>query len=195
MVAVVGSGLSCAAGYTSWTMLLQGVCDEALRLCPGDRMKIASAWNAIERDPIGAAGLLLDVLGTQFPTTVIRQHGKRRKLVARAAAVTEAEQGGGTGPLWDQTGRDEPVVARPTLSHRQILQMGFRAILTTNYDSLLEDAAPSRPAIYSWRDVEVPDQLARGIPLILKLHGDYVHPNDMGAAPFGRRHIPMMSAA
>lgn len=160
-------------------MLLQGVCDEALRLCPGERTMIASAWNAIERDPIGAVGLLLDVLGTQFPATVISQLGKRRKLVARAAAVTEAEQGSGTGPLWDQIGRDEPVVARPTLSHRHIVQMGFRAILTTNYDSLLEDAAPARPAVYSWREQGVPDPIARGVPLILKLHGDDVHPGDI----------------
>jgi len=181
----VGSGLSCAAGYASWTGLLQGVCDEALRLCPGERTRIASAWNAIEREPIGAAGLLLDVLGTQFPAAVIRQLGKRRKLVARVAAVTEAEQGGGTGPLWDQVGRDEPVEARPTLSHRHVVQMGFRVILTTNYDSLLEDAAPTRPAVYSWRDSDVPDQIAGGLPLILKLHGDGVHPNDIVLA---RRH-------
>jgi predicted Rossmann-fold nucleotide-binding protein len=84
VVAVVGSGLSCAAGYPSWTGLLQGVCDEALRLCPSERPRIASAWNAIDRDSIGAAGLLLDVLGTQFPAVVISQLNRRRKLVARA---------------------------------------------------------------------------------------------------------------
>jgi hypothetical protein len=93
--------------------------------------------------------------------------------------VTEAEQGGGTGPLWDQVGRDEPVEARPTLSHRHVVQMGFRVILTTNYDSLLEDAAPAGPVVYSWRDQGVPDQIARGVPLILKLHGDSVHPDDI----------------
>lgn len=36
-----------------------------------------------------------------------------------------AEAGGGEEPLWGALGSDKPVIARPTLSHRQIIQLGF----------------------------------------------------------------------
>jgi len=74
-------------------------------------------------------------------------------------------------------------VCGPTLSHAILMQLNFRAYITTNYDSLLEQILPpnkrKNTPIYSNSDENLADRILSGRPFILKLHGDFDHPKDI----------------
>ena len=67
---------------------------------------------------------------------------------------------------------------RPNASHAILVQLPFRAIVTTNFDILLEDAMPQGASwpVYPWFDDDLPWHVRNMDRLLLKLHGDIDHP-------------------
>jgi hypothetical protein len=181
-IAVVGSGLSCAAGIATWDALLLGLCEVALAVRPDRRADLASALQAVERGRyLDAGSMLRKVLDTEFVPELKRQLGLRRQLQPRPEAIAAVLRGEEpTGPLVELQAPDMELTPRPTLSHRILMQLGFRAIVTTNFDDLLERACPyDRPTrSYSWSYTGLAELLV-GDPIILKLHGDLAHPGDI----------------
>jgi hypothetical protein len=181
-IAVVGSGLSCAAGIATWDALLIGLCEVALAVRPDRRADLAWALQAVERGRyLDAGSMLRKVLEAEFVPELKRQLGLRRQLQPRPQAIAAVLRGEEpTGPLVELQAPDVELTPRPTLSHRILVQLGFRAIVTTNFDDLLERACPyDRPTrSYSWSYTGLAELLV-GDPIILKLHGDLAHPGDI----------------
>lgn len=180
-IAVVGSGLSSAAGVASWPTLLRGLCEAAMRIRPDRRKDIAWTLHAIDRGSyLDAASMLRRVLGPEFTSELKCQLGLQRSLCPCAAAIAAALRGEGNEPLIDVEACDVPLHPRPTLSHRILVQLGFRAIITTNFDDLLERACPSGHPLpsYSWSYAGIAEAMHGGA-FILKLHGDVAHPSDI----------------
>lgn len=175
VVAVVGSGLSCAAGFPGWVELIQGICDEAWGTHTGQRPDIEDAWQEIGSGQLLQAANLLkqDVLRHEFAGALGRQLRRRRRFEARPGAP-------GQKP-WKVTEGPREIEPVPTASHRMLMQLGLRCVITTNYDDLLEDAGPNIRA-YSWSSADVPGLLAASKPMVLKIHGDLHHPGDIIAA-------------
>jgi len=183
VVGVVGSGLSCAAGFPGWVELIQAICDEAWGTKPGKRKDIAWAWQICDGQPLQAANLLKqDVLGPDFAGAVGRQLLRRRKFEVRPErlALAVKEQQPQEKP-WKIIEDPTEVQPWPTASHRMLMQLGLRCVITTNYDELLEAAKPDIKA-YSWSSADLPNLLAARKPLVLKIHGDLHHPRDLIAA-------------
>ncbi|CAN96383.1 hypothetical protein sce6216 [Sorangium cellulosum So ce56] len=176
-VAIVGSGLSCAAGAPSWKALLLGLAAEADDIQPHERSRLAKALAAMESGRfLDAASVLKSVLDGEFQGAIVRQLRQRQRLVMDEEVVA----GRRSGPLFKERGHPEPISLRPTVSHWYLAQIGFRAVITTNYDSLIEDAWPlPRPAAYSWSYEDLIQHIQRGEQFILKIHGDERHPGDM----------------
>ncbi|UIJ35071.1 SIR2 family protein [Allobranchiibius sp. GilTou73] len=70
------------------------------------------------------------------------------------------------------------VVQRPALGHLLLASLGCRAVATTNYDTLYENAVAAQagapmPTLLPY------DGPAPGGPWVLKLHGDVDHPEDV----------------
>lgn len=74
-------------------------------------------------------------------------------------------------------------VCGPTLSHALLMQLPFKAYITTNYDNLLEQIISSNKRtntpVFSNSDNNLPSRIRSGEPFILKLHGDFDHPKDI----------------
>jgi len=176
-VAIVGSGLSCAAGGPSWRDLLLGLAAEAESTQPHAGSKLAAAIAGMDGGRyLDAASLIKSVLQTEFQDAVARQLGQRQKLVIDQEAVARR----GDTSLFKERGLPEPITLRPTMSHWYLTQLGFRAIVTTNYDNLLEDAwPPPVPASYSWSYEHLARRVQGRTPFILKVHGDLHHPDDI----------------
>lgn len=69
----------------------------------------------------------------------------------------------------------------PNRAHFLLATLPFRAIVTTNYDRLLETAlrrshAPDRP-VYYWSDPDLASRVRDSRQFILKLHGDVYRPD------------------
>jgi len=68
----------------------------------------------------------------------------------------------------------DPSGLRPATIHEQIIRVGFRAIITTNFDRLFEIAAP-RLNVYSYPDcIGRGDILQSSETFLLKIHGSVV---------------------
>jgi hypothetical protein len=64
--------------------------------------------------------------------------------------------------------------------HRLISRLGFKAIITTNYDDLIERAwSEGLPPVYQWSSPQLAARVQSGGPLILKAHGDINNPEDI----------------
>ena len=159
-IAIVGSGLSVAAGMPSWTGLLNLMILECEQHCV--RFKDSDEL----RQMLGS-GLLLEVADE-----CCNQLGK---------------------PLYrdfiQRTFRDQSAI--PTNTHQFLMQLPFTAMLTTNYDNLLERAfiqnskKPLLAPVYTQKNVS---QLARLAGekkfFILKMHG---HADDTESIILTRR--------
>jgi len=67
----------------------------------------------------------------------------------------------------------------PTISHRYLSNLRFRAVITTNYDTLIEEAMPpdQKPYVCLSRDYGgFPRLLQKGDRFLLKIHGDQNEP-------------------
>ena len=63
--------------------------------------------------------------------------------------------------------------ASPGANHRRIHDLGFGAVLTTNFDELLERTFPREP-VFTFREAEpLLDALSRRRFFILKLYGTF----------------------
>ena len=67
---------------------------------------------------------------------------------------------------------------RPNPSHTILVSLPWRAIVTTNFDKLLEHAMPQGASwpVYQWFDDDLPSRVRDLERLLLKLHGDIDHP-------------------
>lgn len=63
---------------------------------------------------------------------------------------------------------------RPVVAHRYLRSLPFRSIITTNYDTLLERAAPAQGSfsVYWRQETEAHAAFQRGDRFLLKIHGD-----------------------
>ena len=183
VVAVVGSGLSCAAGFPGWVELIQGICEEAWSTHKGQRQAIADAWQEIGSGQLLQAANLLkqDVLRQDFAGALGRQLRFRRRFEARPGPPGQTVAGPRLEKPWQVTEGPREIKPVPTTSHRMLMQIGLRCVITTNYDDLLEDAGTDIRA-YSWSSADVPGLLAANKPMVLKVHGDLNHPGDIIAA-------------
>jgi WD40 repeat protein len=66
-----------------------------------------------------------------------------------------------------------PRDARPGPVHRAIAQLGVRAVLTTNYDPLIEEVSETpRRSVFSWKEsAQALHDLKEERPVLLKIHG------------------------
>ncbi|HWL40758.1 MAG TPA: SIR2 family protein, partial [Gemmatimonadaceae bacterium] len=179
-VAIVGSGLSCGAGAPSWRDLILGMAADAEVMQWRARRLIARSIEAVERGRfLDAASILRTVLSTDFEDTVVRQLRTKRSLSLDIEAVRRADAAEGTS-FFQKQRDDEPMVLFPTESHRYLTQLGFRVIVTTNYDRLIEQAhIDSPPTTYVWSYEHLAERIQSGNRFILKLHGDIDHPRDL----------------
>ena len=182
--AIVGSGLSSAVGAPNWPDLLADVAATAAETQPREVKKIHSALKAIDGGRLlNAADLLKDILVSQFGHAVVRAIQNQRNVepnweTIRIAAPTDARS------LF-KTIQKEKISERPLLpseSHRLLLHLNFRAVLTTNYDHLLEDAstsARSKGNFYSYSYSQLPQRMRSSDWFLLKIHGDLGTPEEL----------------
>lgn len=198
--AIVGSGVSCSAGAPSWAELLTGIAAYAEDTQRHKRDVIAAACEAIcKGELISAAGFLEEALGpTNFRQAVCDWLGR-----VHAFRIHDAIQQGGPrshAHLQDLVERPESGKAaiacstemklRPSVVHRLLVLIGFKHLLTTNYDSLLEECHVSaRPAVRDWSTMDAAI-IQSGAPFILKLHGSVDRPSSMVLtdADYGRAY-------
>lgn len=177
-VLVVGSGLSIPSGAPTWSALLEGIAAEAWRTAPHDARRIATALAESDRGrSTASAAILKAILGAEFVNVVARQF-EMRENVQRHPAGLAAALAGDSGAQLFFAGRAARRRLRPTANHRMLMKLPWRAIVTTNYDRLLEDVAPRLPSL-SWSNDSVSALIQRRDPFILKLHGDVVHRKDI----------------
>jgi hypothetical protein len=179
VVGVIGSGLSCAAGLPGWVELIRGLCDEAWDTKASKRQDIVRAWQLSEDRPLSATDLLKHrVLGAEFAACLGRQILYRRTFECEPKALQQAVKGQTGAKPWRVTQSPSAVTPWPTSSHRLLMRLGLRCVVTTNFDPLLE-LADRDVLSASWSSADVPDHLAAKRPLILKIHGDLNHPTDL----------------
>jgi SIR2-like protein len=174
IVLVIGSGLSSAAGGPTWHELLLGLAAEAQETQPQDGRLIAAALGAIRQGRyLDAASVFKGVLGREFHGAVRRQLQQRRDLVVDEAAVAAGEDHAGVS-YFSELGEATLRPMAPTRVHRMLCRLGAKTILTTNYDTLLEQAwGPGvLPPVYQWSSPQLVERIQQDEPLIVKVHGD-----------------------
>jgi hypothetical protein len=177
-VLIVGSGLSIPAGAPTWSALLEGIAAEAWETTPHDTQKVAVAL--AENDagrPSSAAAILKGVLGAEFENVIARQFEERKTVTRNVAGIAAARAGDATATLFSVV-RPAKRTLRPTATHKTLMKLPWRAVITTNYDRLLEGAAPHLPSL-SWSSDSVSALVQRRDPFVFKLHGDVVHRGDI----------------
>lgn len=178
--AIVGSGFSRPADAPSWTALLWAIAYQALDDATLEgRKAIGRALTLSASRPLDAAEILKDVVGRDFHEVVSRAVTASNTLRLLDGAALALERGEERS-IWEGAlGPTRRLV--PTATHRTFVQLGFRVIVTTNFDNLLEDAsAGPRLPVHLWNAKELRSALqqAKGDrPLIVKLHGDVDFPN------------------
>lgn len=197
-IAIVGSGLSIDSGGPTWSELVQGVAAESLELFPEAARAVASALSLQQSGRLtDAAHELKQILGSSFHGAVVRQITTRRALQLDPRAVLEWSQGTTDRPLFTSFGVPTPRSMAPSAKHRILMRMGFAQVLTTNYDMLLEESVRDLGGVdsRSRSDRHIGTRIQEGKPLVLKLHGDIQHPEDIvlssddyAAAMHGDRH-------
>ncbi len=185
-VAIIGSGLSCSAGAPTWESLLLQLIAEAQGTQPSRMREVAEAASQVQqRHFLDAASVIKSVLGPDFCNDVALQLERNCALSVSDldhVAIEKALSGKYTSTLFNSTHklRTASVPISPTRCHKILAQLGFRAVVTTNYDTLLENAwTDKKPAVFSWSSQDWPSASQRGKSFILKLHGDVNHPSDI----------------
>lgn len=111
----------------------------------------------------------------------IRDMITKGDLLAAAQELQERVEKAALGDFLHHVFRDPLVV--PSAVHRLLPRIPFRAILTTNYDSLIEGAYSIErggriPPVFTQEDLEFrPSPLRRSDFFIFKIHGDQDRPN------------------
>jgi hypothetical protein len=183
-IAVVGSGLSSAAGAPSWERLLHGIAAEIQETRPDQLLRLAQALLGIAQGRyLDAAGVFKEILGDEFTSAVVRQVTTTRELCLDNAAVARAASGETVPSLFHPLGPIRKLDLQPSASHRILVQLPFRAIITTNYDLILElalsNSGRAEIGVYSWSYSALPKRIQDGQRFILKWHGDINHREDI----------------
>jgi hypothetical protein len=135
-IAIVGSGLSREVGGPSWEELLYGLVAEVCETRPEEADRIKTAFQEICKSRfLDGAALLKSILGPGFQRAVVRQIESKRELKPRNE-IKETEDI--LDALFEKCGKPETRMLAPSISHRILMQLPFRAINTTNYDQILE---------------------------------------------------------
>jgi tetratricopeptide (TPR) repeat protein len=178
-IAIVGSGLSSQVGGPSWEDLLYGILAEARETRPEETERIKAAFQEIkENHLLGAAAILKSVLGSGFSNAVVRQFDFKRKLQPRKE-IKETEDI--CDALFETCGPGEKRNLVPSINHRMITQLPFRAIITTNYDRLLELASPVEKisSVFMRSYPYLPKRVVESKWFLLKVHGSVDTPEDI----------------
>jgi tetratricopeptide (TPR) repeat protein len=178
-IAIVGSGLSSQVGGPSWEDLLYGILAEACETRPEETERIKAAFQEIkENHLLGAAALLKSVLGSGFSNAVVRQLDFKRNLQPRKE-IKETEDI--CDALFETCGPREKRNLVPSINHRMITQLPFRAIITTNYDRLLEQASPAEKisSVFTRSYPYLPKRVVASKWCLLKVHGSVDTPEDI----------------
>jgi tetratricopeptide (TPR) repeat protein len=178
-IAIVGSGLTTQVGGPSWDDLLYGILAEACKIRPEETEKIKAAFQEIKDNHLlGAAALLKSVLGSGFPNAVVRQIDWKRALLPRKEIK---EMDDICDALFETCGPCEKRNLIPSINHRMIMQLPFRAIITTNYDRLLEKASTAEKinSVFTRSYPYLPKRVVEGKWFLLKVHGCVDTPEDI----------------
>ena len=166
-VAFVGAGFSAAASLPTWTQLLRGL---------------------VEVDGLDSA------VSSYVQDVIAREHPSAHQL-DQAAQLLE-----------DSLGRDRFIRRLRKLLHadlttetiknrvKWLLNIPFRAIVTTNFDPILNGAVPGpeayrdilRPRKFRWWEKAFWDEQGTGAPVV-KLHGDLRRPDAESTVVLTRR--------
>jgi len=178
-IAIVGSGLTTQVGGPSWEDLLYGILAEACDTRPEESEKIKAAFQEIKDNHLlGAAALLKSVLGSGFPNAVVRQIDWKRALLPRKEIKETADI---CDALFETCGQREKRNLIPSINHRMITQLPFRAIITTNYDRLLEKASTAEKisSVFTRSHPYLPKRVVDSKWFLLKVHGCVGTPEDI----------------
>jgi tetratricopeptide (TPR) repeat protein len=178
-IAIVGSGLTTQVGGPSWEDLLYGILAESCETRPEETERIKAAFQEIKDNHLlGAAALLKSVLSSGFSNAVVRQIDSKRKLQPRKEIkVTEDI----CDALFETCGPREKRNLIPSINHRMITQLPFRAIITTNYDRLLEQASPVEKisSVFMRSYPYLPKRVVESKWFLLKVHGSVDTPENI----------------
>jgi hypothetical protein len=179
--AIVGSGVSIAARAPSWSCLLEGMAAEAWETDPSSHRTIVEALRTLRADPLRAATLLDSILGVRTKRAVCRQITHKRSIrIPKWVHSTDGQPG--TKAPFSALGQLQPRNLKPTRVHRLLAQLPFRAVMTTNYDMLLDDAVPhdrlARQGL-SRSYPHLPQRIRDKEWFLWKAHGDIVTPEDI----------------
>jgi hypothetical protein len=150
----IGSGLSLGegvkGGFPTWSQLphrLLDACEHLGTLNPPE----AQDWRNLFKHHMSLERMLAQ-LGT-LRTTLGRDYPRALDAIFRPPDIA------------------------PGRAHHVVAQLGVRAILTTNYDSLIEDAGGTpRRHVYTWKDSDKGlRDLESGRHVLLKVHGTAEH--------------------
>ncbi len=178
-IAIVGSGLSIQVGGPRWEDLLYGILAEACETRPDESDRIKAAFQEIKDNHLlVAAALLKSVLGAGFPNAVVRQIDCKRKLLPRKE-IKETDNI--CDALFEICGKRESRILIPSINHRMITQLPFRAIITTNYDRLLEKAitVDKVRSVFTRSYPYLPKRVVESKWFLLKVHGCIGTPEDI----------------
>ncbi|WP_257461977.1 SIR2 family protein [Archangium lipolyticum] len=146
----IGSGLSLGrdvkGGFPTWQQLPQRLLDACAR------------WGAMDEQSIQARRALFK--GRMRLEVMLADLGSLRSALARdyQKALNDIFR---------------PADAAPGMAHQSVARLGARAILTTNYDSLLERVQETQHRqVYTWRESDLAlNDLESGRHVLLKVHG------------------------
>ena len=178
-IAIVGSGLSSQVGGPKWDDLLYGMLAEACETRPDEAERIKAAFQEIKENRLlSAAGLLKVVLGAGFSKAVVRQIEFKRELRPRTDIKETKDI---LDALFETCGRPEKRNLVPSINHRMLMQLPFRAIITTNYDRLLEQASPAEKisSVFTRSYRYLPERVVERKWFLLKVHGCIDTPEDI----------------
>jgi hypothetical protein len=176
-IAFVGSGLSVPRA-PSWRELLYELVAEAedlhfarkdllaaMRLIEAERFVDAASVIANLFTPHALSKAIVQAMTYSRVRESVPWHGGRRPAAARVIGTTD---------------RPVPRDLRPTESHEILLRLNLQAIITTNYDRLLEAALGSDEiASFSCTSFTAALPIRPWQQFILHLHGDVRYPADI----------------
>jgi hypothetical protein len=145
-VAYIGAGVSKPSGFPLWKELLTDLTNEYRFLFKSED-DFSQLLARSESDPTLVAEVLANI------AEPVRLRSSIRKRFLCGASETEFK--------------------KPCRIHHELTRLGFRFLLTTNYDNLLEAAFREPQPVYTWRQIEdIQGALQSGLRAIIKIHGD-----------------------
>lgn len=150
-IAYVGAGLSRAAGFPTWGKLLKDLADECERDNHASTSRVKSIRSLIDTN---------DTVKFLLAAEDLRECLGPDLFISKLADTFQTDD------------------KQPTPAHDELTKIGFRNIITTNYDKLLEFAYAKQRGgrvvpTYTCNDsADIADAMFKGRFFILKAHGD-----------------------